>query len=157
MITINIVAVGKIKEKYFADAINEYAKRLGRFCKFNIIEVSESSITPKSEKDITKIKSEEGRNILSKLKGMIIVLDIGAKEYSSEGFSEVISHAASSGVSTINFVIGGSHGLNDELKNAANISVSFGKMTLPHQLMRVVLTEQLYRAFTIIEGSAYHK
>lgn len=157
MIAVNIVAVGKIKEKYFTDAINEYAKRLGRFCKFNIIEVSESSISPKSEKDISKIKSEEGRNILSKLKGKVIVLDIGAKEYSSEGFSEIFTNAASSGVSTVNFVIGGSHGLSDEIKNAANLCVSFGKMTLPHQLMRVVLVEQIYRAFTIIEGSAYHK
>lgn len=150
---VNIVAVGKIKEKFFTDAISEYAKRLSKFCDFNIIEVDESS-------NITNIelkKEKEGELLLSKAKGYIIALDSGGKLLSSEDLAELLKTNMTNGESEFSFVIGGSNGLSDLVKTKANKIVSFGKITFPHQLFRVVLSEQIYRAFTINNHINYHK
>lgn len=150
---VNIVAVGKIKEKFFTDAISEYAKRLSKFCDFNIIEVDESS-------NITNIelkKEKEGDLLLSKAKGYIIALDGGGKLLSSEDLAELLKTNMTNGESEFSFVIGGSNGLSDLVKTKANKIVSFGKITFPHQLFRVVLSEQIYRAFTINNHINYHK
>ena len=150
---VNIVAVGKIKEKFFTDAISEYAKRLSRFCDFNIIEVDESS-------NITNIelkKEKEGELLLSKAKGYIIALDGGGKLLSSEDLADLLKTNMTNGESEFSFVIGGSNGLSDLVKTKANKIVSFGKITFPHQLFRVVLSEQIYRAFTINNHINYHK
>lgn len=149
---INIVAVGKIKEKFFTDAINEYKKRLGKFCDFNVIEVPEKSIETNIEKKIT----EESELLLSACKGTIILLDRQGKEISSPELANIIDKTSFTS-STISFVIGGSNGVSQALKKAATYSISFGKVTYPHQLFRVVLTEQIYRAFTITAGLPYHK
>ena len=150
---VNIVAVGKIKEKFFTDAISEYAKRLSKFCDFNIIEVDESS-------NITNIelkKEKEGELLLSKAKGYIIALDGVGKLLSSEDLAELLKTNMTNGESEFSFVIGGSNGLSDLVKTKANKIVSFGKITFPHQLFRVVLSEQIYRAFTINNHINYHK
>lgn len=149
---INIVAVGKIKEKFFTDAINEYKKRLGKFCDFNVIEVPEKSMETNIEKKIT----EESELLLSACKGTIILLDRQGKEISSPELANIIDKTSFTS-STISFVIGGSNGVSQALKKAATYSISFGKVTYPHQLFRVVLTEQIYRAFTITAGLPYHK
>lgn len=151
---INIVCIGKIKESFYRDAIAEYAKRLTRFCKFNIVELSESKLIAN---EIEKVKTAEGKSIISKLKGFVITLDLGGKMLSSEQIAEKFEELASGGVSEITFVIGGSYGLSDEVKRSADFSICFGKVTYPHQLMRVILTEQIYRAFMINSNSEYHK
>ena len=153
MLKINIIAVGSIKEKFFTDAINEYKKRLSRFCKFSIIEVDEKA----QEKSIeTKIK-QESQSLINVLKGYIILLDREGKEISSEGLAETLKDCANQSVAEISFIIGGSNGVSEELKRKANKIVSFGKVTYPHQLFRVVLTEQIYRALTINNNMPYHK
>lgn len=150
---VNIVAVGKIKEKFFTDAINEYAKRLGKFCEFCIVEVDEAS-------NVTSLdlkKEKEGDLLLNKAKGYIIALDGKGKMLSSEDLAKTLDENMVNGVSEFSFIIGGSNGLSDAVKNKANVVVSFGKITFPHQLFRVVLSEQIYRAFTIINHINYHK
>lgn len=151
---INIICIGKIKESFYRDAVAEYAKRLTRFCKFNIVELAESRL---EGNDINKVKLNEGKSILSKLKGYVIILDLGGNMLSSPDLAEKIDSLQSSGVSQISFVIGGSYGLSDEVKQKADFSLCFGKMTYPHQLMRVILSEQIYRAFMINSNSEYHK
>lgn len=151
---INIVCIGKIKESFYRDAIAEYSKRLTRFCKFNIIELNESKLVGN---EIDKVKVLEGKSIISKLKGYIVILDLGGSMLSSEQIAVKIDDLASNGVSEITFVIGGSYGLSDEVKKVADFSLCFGKVTYPHQLMRVILTEQIYRAFMINSNSEYHK
>lgn len=155
--TINIVAVGGLKEKYFKDAINEYQKRLSRFCKFNILEVSEGKTSANSEGDILNLINIEGKNIIPRLKGYIIILDLGGEQLSSKELANSISNILINGNSEITFVIGGSHGLSAEVKAMAKLSLSFGRITFPHQLIRVVLTEQIYRVFMINSNSEYHK
>lgn len=150
---INIVAVGKIKEKFFIDAIDEYAKRLSRFCDFRIIEVDEFS----QLENIQQKQAKEGEELLSKASGYLIALDGKGVVLSSEDMAKHLQNKMVSGVSEITFIIGGSNGLSKELKEKANAIVSFGKITFPHQLFRVVLTEQIYRAFTIINHINYHK
>lgn len=150
---INIVAVGKIKEKFFLDAIAEYSKRLSKFCEFKIIEVNEAS----NYKNLSEKNEIEGKLLLSKCKGVIIALDRCGKMLSSEDLANVISDNMMSGGSEISFIIGGSNGISDEVKNNAKLLISFGKITFPHQLFRVVLSEQIYRAFSIINGMPYHK
>lgn len=154
---INVVAVGKIKESFYRDAVAEYAKRLTRFCTFKVIEVSESMLTGRNAKDIQKVVESEGQSILAKVKGHIIVLDLMGKMLSSEDIADYVQHITSGGVSEITFVIGGSYGLSEEVKRRADYSICFGKVTYPHQLMRVILSEQIYRAFMINENSEYHK
>lgn len=150
---INIVCVGKIKEKFFVEAINEYAKRLSRFCDLKIIEVEEESKISNTDKKC-EIESE---NLLEKCGGIIVVLDSSGKLLSSPEIANFIKLKTNNGISEISFVIGGSNGLSQNLKSRADLVLSFGKITFPHQLFRVVLLEQIYRAFTILEGLPYHK
>lgn len=150
---INIVAVGKIKEKFFVDAIDEYAKRLSKFCDFRIIEVDEFS----QLENIQQKQAKEGEALLSKASGYLVALDGKGTVLSSDEMAKHMQAKMVSGVSEITFIIGGSNGLSKELKEKVNAVVSFGKITFPHQLFRVVLTEQIYRAFTIINHINYHK
>ncbi len=151
---INIVCVGKIKESFYREAIAEYAKRLTRFCKFNVVEVAESKL---EGNEINKVIVNEGKSIITKLKGYVIVLDLAGQMLSSTSLAEKIDSLQVGGVSEITFVIGGSYGLSDKVKQNAVYSLCFGKMTYPHQLMRVILSEQIYRAFMINSNSEYHK
>ena len=153
---IRIVCVGKIKESYFRDAIKEYEKRLSRFCKFEIIEVNEELIDP-NLKNLDVVKEKEGERILQKAQGYLIALAINGNNISSEEHAKKINELSIRGVSSITYIIGGSYGLGKNVLQKVDYSLSFGKLTYPHQLMRVVLTEQIYRAYTILEGSSYHK
>ena len=150
---VNIVCVGKIKEKFFTEAILEYQKRLSRFCTFKIIEVDEASKIENLDK-----KSElEGELLLAKCSGVIVALDGAGKLLSSPEIADYIKKKEVNGTSEISFVIGGSNGLSKAVLSKADLVLSFGKITFPHQLFRVVLSEQIYRAFTIISGLPYHK
>lgn len=157
---ITVVSVGKLKEKYLKDAINEYSKRLTRYCKLTIVELPDEK-TPDnaSEKEELIIKEKEGQLILSKIKenAYVIAMDLGGKEITSEQFSREIENCAVTGNSNIVFLIGGSLGLSDEVKKRANYKLCFSKMTFPHQLFRVMLLEQIYRAFRISNNEPYHK
>ncbi len=153
---IKIVCVGKIKEKFYRDAIEEYAKRLSRFCKFEIVEVQEELIDA-NLKNLDMVKEKEGKRILDKAQGYIIALAIDGNNISSEDHAKKINELSVRGVSSITYIIGGSYGLSKEVLDRADYKLSFGKLTYPHQLMRVVLSEQIYRAYTILEGSSYHK
>ena len=157
---IKIVTVGKLKEKYLKDGIAEYTKRISRFAKLEMIELTDEKTPDKaSELENQKILETEGARILSKVgeRDFVVVLAIEGKTLSSEEFSKQLEQASIKGYSTLIFIIGGSLGLAPVVKNRANLSVSFGRLTLPHQLMRLVLVEQIYRAFTIQQGSPYHK
>ena len=157
---IKVVTVGKLKEKYLRDGIAEYTKRISRFANLEMIELSDEKIPDKaSESENQKILEIEGQRILSKVadRDFVIVLAIEGKILSSEEFSKQLEEASIKGFSTLTFIIGGSLGLAPIVKKRANLSVSFGRLTLPHQLMRLVLVEQIYRAFTIQHGSPYHK
>lgn len=156
MLKVNVVCIGKIKENFYKDAINEYAKRLTRFCKFNIVELQESLLVGKNIQDIERVKVQEGKNIISKLSGYVIILDLGGGQISSEDLASTIESVSNS-CSEITFVIGGSYGLSSEVLQKADKKIAFGKITFPHQLMRVVLVEQIYRAFMINSNSDYHK
>ncbi|MCC8169182.1 MAG: 23S rRNA (pseudouridine(1915)-N(3))-methyltransferase RlmH, partial [Oscillospiraceae bacterium] len=156
---ITVIGVGKIKEKYFTGAIEEYSKRLSRFVKLNILEVADEKIPDNaSEKEKERIKEKEGARILSKIPSntFVIALCIEGRELSSEELAEKIA-AVSMASSSITFIIGGSLGLADAVKEKSNLRLSFGRITLPHQLMRVVLLEQIYRAFKINNNESYHK
>ncbi len=157
MIKINLVAVGKVKENYFAEGIAEYAKRLGRFCDFRIIELEEENYKRVDEATISAIKKREGERILQQVKGYVIATSPEGKKLSSEGLADKIKRLSDEGKGVFTFVIGGSYGLSDEVKARADEKISFSDMTFPHTLFRLMLTEQLYRAFSIIGGSAYHK
>ncbi|VRM84238.1 rRNA large subunit methyltransferase [Streptococcus pneumoniae] len=157
---IKVVTVGKLKEKYLKDGIAEYSKRISRFAKFEMIELSDEKTPDKaSESENQKILEIEGQRILSKIadRDFVIVLAIEGKTFFSEEFSKQLEETSIKGFSTLTFIIGGSLGLSSSVKNRANLSVSFGRLTLPHQLMRLVLVEQIYRAFTIHQGFPYHK
>ncbi|MCY7097771.1 23S rRNA (pseudouridine(1915)-N(3))-methyltransferase RlmH [Streptococcus oralis] len=157
---IKIVTVGKLKEKYLKDGIAEYSKRISRFAKLEMIELADEKTPDKaSEIENQKILETEGARILSKVgeRDFVLVLAIEGKTFSSEEFSKQLEEASIKGYSTLTFIIGGSLGLAPGVKNRANLFVSFGRLTLPHQLMRLVLVEQIYRAFTIQQGSPYHK
>ena len=153
MLKINIVCVGSIKEKYFVEAIKEYGKRLSRFCSLSIVEVQEEA----QEKSINKKIEKESDKLLSACKGAIILLDRVGKLVSSEDLASSLDNLAGQGISEMSFVIGGSNGVSDLLKEKAKFSFSFGKITFPHQLFRVVLLEQIYRGFSILNNSPYHK
>ena len=157
---IKVVTVGKLKEKYLKDGISEYSKRISRFAKLEMIELADEKTPDKaSESENQKILEVEGQRILSKVgdRDFVIVLAIEGKTFSSEEFSKHLEEASIKGFSTLTFIIGGSLGLSSAVKKRANLSVSFGLLTLPHQLMRLVLVEQIYRVFTIQQGSPYHK
>jgi 23S rRNA (pseudouridine1915-N3)-methyltransferase len=154
---VRIVCVGKVKESYFSDGIAEYLKRLTRFAKVEIIEVKEENFAlDPSLAEMEKIKEKEGVSILKSLKGYVIALCVEGKQCSSEVLAEKIAKIRDT-AGELTFVIGGSYGLADEVKKQAAEKLSFSQMTFPHTLMRLILTEQLYRAFMIDAGSAYHK
>lgn len=151
---INIVCVGKIKENFYKDAIAEYAKRMGRFGAFKVVEVEEYL---SQDNDIERVKREEGARILAKTRGIVVALDRLGAMADSEQIASFVQDAAVNGKSVISFVIGGSHGLSAEVIKSADWVLSFGKVTYPHQLMRVILSEQIYRAFMINANNQYHK
>ena len=149
---IKIICVGKIKEKYFTDAINEYQKRLSKYTKLEIIEVQDY------DGDISTILKKESEQILKHLndKSYIITLEIEGNNLDSVEFSKKIDNVLINNAD-ITFIIGGSYGLADEIKNKSNYKLSFSKMTFPHQLFRVMLLEQIYRSYRIINNESYHK
>ena len=160
MLDINIVCVGKLKEKYWSEACAEYAKRMKAFCRFGIVEVEEERLPDDpSQAQISQTLVREGHRILSRIgRGTrIIALCIEGKMYTSEELAKELEKTALDGCSSIALVIGGSWGLSDEVKNAAAIKLSMSRMTFPHQLARVMLCEQLYRSFQIQSGGKYHK
>ncbi len=159
--TIEIICVGKLKEKYWQDAAAEYIKRLSRFCSVKITELSEVRLTGSSAADEAAVVKAESEAIAAKLSPgqgtFTIALAVKGKPLSSEGLAEKMAALALEGKSRIVFVIGGSLGLTDELIKSCDMALSFSAMTFPHQLMRVVLLEQVYRAFKINAGESYHK
>ena len=159
MQTVKIIAVGKLKEKYLRDAADEYMKRLGAYCKPEIIELKEAFIPENpSEKEISAALFEEGKAILKAIDGRpFTALCIEGEQVSSEELSKRLEKSASDGLSAQIFVIGSSHGLSDEVKSKADFKLSMSKMTFPHQLARVMFLEQIYRAFSIAKGGKYHK
>ena len=160
MVNVNLVVVGKIKEKYFSSAIDEYSKRLGRYFRISICELKDEA-TPDnpSDKERDGVLEKEGIRILEKIpdKSYVIALCIEGKQLSSVDLAKKIDSLSLSGSGNITFVIGGSLGLSDSVKKRADFKLSFSPMTFPHQLMRVILLEQLYRAFNISAGGKYHK
>ncbi len=155
-----IVSVGKIREVFYLQGVNEYLKRLGPYVGIEFLDGLEEKISPRAgSKDIERCLRKEGERILSLIGGseIIIVLDIYGKMYSSEDFARQMQTWNQSGVSRINLVIGGSHGLDPEVKRRADQVISFSNMTLPHQMAVLILAEQIYRGFKIIKGEPYHK
>lgn len=157
---ISIIAVGKLKERYLKDGISEYAKRLSRFCDLQLAEVADEqapeSLSPLQEE---QVKKKEADRISDKLKegAFLIALDVKGGKMSSEGFADTLQACFTAGRSNITFVIGGSLGLDAGLVKKADLSLSLSDMTFPHQLTRLILLEQLFRAFKIINGETYHK
>lgn len=157
---ITIIAVGKLKEKYWKQAIAEYEKRLNAYTKIDIIEVpDEKAPETMSDKEIEQVKEKEGQRILAKVKpqSTVITLEIQGKMLSSEGLAKELDQRMTQGASDFTFIIGGSNGLHQDVMKRSNFALSFSKMTFPHQMMRVVLLEQVYRAFKINRGESYHK
>ena len=157
MLSIDIICVGKLKEKFFVDAVNEYKKRLSAYCKLNISELSEIAV--RNEAEISKALEIEGEAISSKIPkdAYVIAMCVEGECLSSEKLSERISRLAVQGKSKLCFLIGGSNGISEKIKTAADFCLSMSKMTFPHHLARVMVLEQIYRAFKIEEGSGYHK
>ena len=159
MLTINIICIGKVKEKYLKDAINEYSKRLSKYCKLNILELPDEKIPDKLNDNLSnEIKNKECNSILNHIKkdSYIICLDLTGKELSSEEFSKNIENLSLQ-ISNITFVIGGSLGLSSDLLKKSHQKICFSKMTFPHQLIRVFLLEQIFRGFKISNGETYHR
>lgn len=157
---ITVITVGKIKEKFYTDAIGEYAKRLSKYCKLDMVEVAdEKAPETLSEKEEIQIKDKEGERILAKVpdSAYVICLAIEGKNLSSEELSEKMASLGLNGDSHIVFIIGGSLGLSAKVMARADFKLSFSRMTFPHQLMKVVLLEQVYRGFRIMNNHAYHK
>lgn len=157
---ITIISVGKLKEKYLIKGINEYAKRLGAYCTFNMIEVNDEPAPEHlSVANEQKVKAIEGERILERIasRDYVIALDLNGKQMTSEAFAADIEDKMIHGQSHITFVIGGSLGLSPAVIQRSQAQIAFGKMTYPHQLMRLILTEQIYRVFRIIRGEPYHK
>lgn len=157
---ITILCVGKIKEKFYREAIAEYSKRLGRYCKLEIVECADEKTEEQaSEAEEALVKAKEGERILRSVKddGYVICLAIDGKMMDSPELSEKIEQLGIHGVSHIYFVIGGSLGVSDEVLKRADYKLSFSKMTFPHQLMRVILLEQIYRSYRIMNHEPYHK
>lgn len=160
MLFVNIICVGKLKEKFWSQAVEEYSKRMKSFCKFSVTEVSEEKISENpNQSQVNSTLEKEGQRIVKCIgKGAkIISLCIEGKITSSVELSEIFDNTAISGISEIDFIIGGSWGLSDEVKKVSDIKLSMSKMTFPHQLARVMLCEQIYRAFQISSGGKYHK
>ena len=160
MLHIEIICVGKIKEQYLKDAISEYTKRLSKYCSLTITELSDEPVPNHlNDKIANSIKQTESSHILSRIKkdSYVICLDLKGKQYTSEEFSHKLDHIALHDNSNIVFVIGGTLGMSNELLDKANELICFSKMTFPHQLIRVFLLEQLFRAFKIANHETYHR
>lgn len=159
MLNINIICIGKIKENYLKDAISEYSKRLSKFCNLNIIELQDEKLPSKlNDSIINEIKNKECNKIIQNIKkdSYVICLDLKGKQFSSEEFSQKLDNIALNFNSSITFIIGGTLGLNQEILSTSNEKICFSKMTFPHQLIRVFLLEQLFRAFKISNNETYH-
>lgn len=157
---IHIISVGKIKEKYLKQGLAEFEKRLRPYCKLKIDEVADEQAPEQlSKKELTQVKQKEGERILQKIKQTeyVIALDLQGVQWSSEQLAKEMDKLATSGKSSIAFVIGGSNGLSEEVLQRANKKLSFSNMTFPHQLMKLILMEQVYRAFKILRNEPYHK
>lgn len=157
---ITIICVGKIKENYMSDAIREYSKRLSKYCKLDIVEVADEKTDENASESMNRqIKDKEGERILRQIKedSFVITLEILGKMLTSTEFAYKIENICISGKSHITFIIGGSLGLSDKVSKRSDYRLSFSKMTFPHQLMRVILLEQIYRAFRINNNEPYHK
>ena len=159
MLNISIICIGKIKENYLKDAINEYSKRLSKFCNLKITELQDEKLPTKINGSIiNEIKNKECDKIIDAIKkdSYVICLDLKGKEYSSEDFSKKIENIALNFNSSITFIIGGTLGLNEKVLSLESEKICFSKMTFPHQLIRVFLLEQLFRAFKISNNETYH-
>ena len=157
---IDIIAVGKIKEKFYRDAIAEYTKRLSRYCTLEIIEIPDEKTPDQiSQVQSDQIKAKEGKGILNRIKSgsYVFALAIQGQTYTSEGLAKKLQQITIQKSSHLTFIIGGSLGLSDEVLQLADEQISFSKMTFPHQLMRVILVEQIYRSFRIQMNEPYHK
>lgn len=157
MLHVRIVCVGKLKEKYLREAESEYSKRLKRYCDLKIIEIKDETPkedTPRGEEMARRV---EGDKIISYLKGYVIACDVRGRQMNSEDFASLMESIALDGDSDVTFLIGSSTGLSDYVLARADMRVSFSKMTMPHRLFRIVLLEQIYRAFRIVRGETYHK
>ncbi|VED58975.1 23S rRNA (pseudouridine(1915)-N(3))-methyltransferase RlmH [Staphylococcus simulans] len=157
---ITVLAVGKLKEKYWKQAIAEYQKRLGAYTKIEIIEVpDEKAPENMSDKEIEQVKQKEGQRLLAKVKpqSTVITLEIKGNMLTSEGLAKNLQQRMVQSQSDFTFIIGGSNGLHQDVLDRSNYALSFSKMTFPHQMMRVILLEQVYRAFKIMRGETYHK
>lgn len=157
---ITVLTVGKIKEKYLKDAIAEYSKRLSKYCKLEMIEVADEKTPDQASEAVEEqIRDKEGERLLKNIKegAFVITLEIRGKQLTSEELADKIEKLGVSGVSHIVFVIGGSIGLGRAVMERSDYALSFSKMTFPHQLMRVILLEQIYRSYRIIQGEPYHK
>lgn len=152
MLNVNVVCVGNLKEKFSQDAEKEYLKRLSKFCKLNVVELKEQN----KLSNIMLIKEKEGEEIIKNLSSYNILCDLVGENLSSEEFANSIEKLSLTN-SKITFVIGGSYGVSEKVKNACQMKISFSKMTFPHNLFRIMLLEQIYRAFTILNGVSYHK
>ena len=158
MLNIKIIAVGKLKEKYLRDACDEYLKRMKRFGNVNVIELDEYKLSENpSEKEIEKALDAESEQILKNSSGFIITMCIEGRQLSSIKLAEKMQQIPVNGQSTVSFIIGSSHGLSENVKSKSNLKLSMSEMTFPHQLARVMLFEQIYRAFQINNGGKYHK
>ena len=157
---ITIITVGKLKEKYLKDAISEYSKRLSRYCKLEVIEVADEKTPDQAGEGMeTMIREKEAERILKYIRedAYVVTLEIKGKQLTSEELAEKIDRLGVQGKSHIRFVIGGSIGLGGTVLNRSDYALSFSRMTFPHQLMRVILLEQIYRSYRIINGEPYHK
>ncbi|MCK9574458.1 MAG: 23S rRNA (pseudouridine(1915)-N(3))-methyltransferase RlmH [Clostridia bacterium] len=153
MINLNIVCVGNLKDKFYINAQEEYVKRLSKFCTLNIVELVECTKTA----DINVVLKTEAEEVNKHLKGYVVVLDISGKSFTSVEWAKKIESVCVQGSSCITLVIGGSYGLDDSIKQRANLKLSFSTFTFPHRLMRIILLEQMYRAFCILNNITYHK
>ena len=157
---VTILAVGRIREKYFKDGIAEYAKRLRRFCDFSIIEVDDETAPEKlSEAEMRIVKRKEADRLAKHIdkNAYVIAMEVKGRRFSSEMLADHINDCMNRGRGNIVFLIGGSNGLDEDLSRSADIAISVSDMTFPHQLMRLLLSEQIYRAFKIINHETYHK
>lgn len=159
MVHINIICVGKLKETYLKQAVEEYSKRLKKYCELNIVEISDEQLPSKiNDSIIEQVKEKECKKIMENIRNdsYVIPLDLRGKQYTSEDFSNKIENIQTQGYSNITFIIGGTLGLTNEVLSRANESICFSKMTFPHQLIRVFLLEQIFRGFKISKNETYH-
>ena len=160
MLHITIVCIGKLKEKYLQEAIAEYSKRLSKYCNFNILELPDEKVPDNLNESLANvIKEKEAEKIISHIEknSYIFTLDLKGKQLTSEEFSKKISNISLNSSSNITFIIGGTLGLSEKVLNCSNELICFSKMTFPHQLIRIFLTEQIFRAFKISNNETYHR